>query len=437
MRLTGWKSGSNSRLNREDSMTFYQIFTAKFPNVLKIICGSLAVMLISCSNTSETGNKDFTLSVSAGDVDRSETIVSFELSDSLKEGVYEMENQNSGIVYVQVDDNNKGWFIIRNLPAETTETFSFSAEPIFVDSELTNVSKSVDENTISFRAGDKQIFNYYYKDNNPPAELDERYERGGYIHPVYSPNGVRLTNHLNTNLHPHHLGIWSAWTRTEFEGRNPDFWNFHDNTGNVESADTLYAAWEGPVYGGFRAKHFYIDLTSSEPVTALDEHWETRVYPVFGSGKYLIFDLIIQQNVRSDTPLILKEYHYGGLGFRGHEDWDNPDLITFLTSEGAGREGNATRARWTHIGGSSNGELAGITIMDHPENLRHPQPVRIHPEMAFFNYAPEQLGEFSIKPDSTYTAKYRFVTYDGNPEPDELNSLWNDYANSPEVSIQN
>lgn len=418
-------------------MSFNRVNTAMYPKVLNIICCSLTVIMISCSNTAENGNKDFTLSVSAGDADRSESIVSFPVHDSLEQGVYEMKNQNGGIVNVQVDDNNKAWFIIGELPAGSSETYSFSAESKSADSELTYVSKSVDENTISFHTGDKQIFSYYYRDNNPPSELDERYKRGGYIHPVFSPTGVRLTNHLNTSLHPHHLGIWSAWTRTEFEGRNPDFWNFHDNSGKVESSDTLYAAWEGPVFGGFRAKHFHIDLTSSEPVTALDEQWETRVYPAFENGKYLVFDLIIQQNVRSDAPLILKEYHYGGLGFRGHEDWDNPDLVTFLTSESAGREGNATRVRWTHIGGYSNGELAGITIMDHPENLRHPQPVRIHPEMAYFNYAPEQLGEFSIKPDSTYNAKYRFVTYDGNPEPDELNRLWYDYANPPEVSIQN
>ena len=36
--------------------------------------------------------------------------------------------------------------------------------------------------------------------------------------------------------HIHHHGVWFAWTKTEFEGRHPDFWNMGDGTGTVEFA---------------------------------------------------------------------------------------------------------------------------------------------------------------------------------------------------------
>jgi len=74
--------------------------------------------------------------------------------------------------------------------------------------------------------------------------------------------------------------------------------------------------------------------------------------------------------------------------------------------------------------------------MGHPGNFRFPQPVRIHPDAPFFNYAPTQLGTMQIEPGSPYIVRYRYVTYDGEPNPDELNRLWNDYAYPPGVTVK-
>jgi len=388
---------------------------------------------IACSGLDE---KKYTISVNAGEFDRSEAIVMVSLPDGVDPGSYEMISVNGTHAIVQVDQANNGWFILDNLAAGDTDSFTFSVNSGIDISEEDGVIHLVNDNTISFQTGDKKIFSYFFGENDPPAELDERYRRGGYIHPVYSPNRVQLTNHLNTDQHPHQLGIWSAWTSTEYQGRNPDFWNFHNDSGWVEGPDTLIAAWKGPVHAGFRGMHYFWDLTSGVPELVLNEEWETRVYPVIHDEKYLVFDISITQNANTDSTLKLLEYHYGGLAFRGHADWDKPENVNFLTSEGLNRDGNATRARWTHIGGYSNGNLAGITIMDHPENVRHPQPVRIHPEMAYFNYAPTQLGELLIEPGSPYKAVYRFVTYDGNPDPAELDRMWYDFAYPPTVSVQ-
>ncbi len=142
------------------------------------------------------------------------------------------------------------------------------------------------------------------------------------------------------------------------------------------------------------------------------------------------------QSANTAQPLILPEYHYGGVGFRAHADWANPDSINFLTSEGLGREANETRPNWVHAGGYTDGDLAGITMMDHPSNFRFPQPVRIHPSHPYFVYAPQQLGEMRIEPGSPYIAQYRFVTYDGEPNPEELNRIWNDYAYPPAVTVE-
>ncbi len=149
-----------------------------------------------------------------------------------------------------------------------------------------------------------------------------------------------------------------------------------------------------------------------------------------------MFDLVVTQTANTAQPLHLPEYRYGGIGFRGHFDWDDPEKSFFLTSEGLGRlDGHATRARWCHIGGYSEGNLAGIAVLGHPENYRFPQPMRIHPNEPFFNFTPVQLGDMTIEPGSPYIARYRFVTYDGEPDVAKLDRFWRDYAWPPGVTI--
>src|SRR6266566_5163143 len=47
------------------------------------------------------------------------------------------------------------------------------------------------------------------------------------------PSGKLLTDDYPPD-HKHHHGIWSPWTKTEFEGRHPDFWNMGQKLGRVE-----------------------------------------------------------------------------------------------------------------------------------------------------------------------------------------------------------
>lgn len=368
--------------------------------------------------------------IDAGAIDRNQSIVSFYLPISVDEGVYLIKDEEEDAHSLQVDADNRGWLLITDLKSGNHKTYRFNSE---WQTEGTADTYEIDENRITLKSGQRDVLSYYHGANDPPEEMDQRYKRGGYIHPVYTPDGVIVTNHLNAQLHPHHSGIWSAWTNTRFQDRTPDFWNIHNNSGRVDQVGGLQETWSGPVFTGFRAKHHFKDLSAIEPVVVLNEQWEVRVYSAQGS--YHIFDLEVTQSVNSSETLYLPEYHYGGVGFRGHRDWDDPDNVTFLTSEGLGRDGHATRVNWTHIGGDSDGDLAGITIMSHPSNFRHPQPVRIHPEEPFFNFAPQQLGEMVIQDGSPYVARYRYIVYDGAPDPVMLNHRWSEYAYPAGVTV--
>lgn len=377
----------------------------------------------------------YAITVTAGAFEREGTVVSFRLPDPVAPGVYTMTGPD-GTVTLQVDRRNTGWFVLDHLAAGGSRTWHLNPAPASSTRTPAGVAYAVDRRTITFKARGRPVLSYYHATNDPPETTGDVYERGGYLHPVYSPDGIPLTNHLDPAVHPHHYGIWSAWTHTEFQGRTPDFWNVQDRSGRVDHADSLRAAWQGPVQGGLQADNRYVDLSGPAPVVALNERWLLRVYDSPAGGSCHLFDLEITHSANTGQPLLLPQYRYGGLAVRGHVDWDDPGRVSFLTSEGHQRsDGNATRARWTAIHGTVDGNPAGLAVLGDPGNFRAPQPVRIHPDIPYFVYTPQQLGEMAIHPGSPYVMRYRIVTFDGNPDPEKLDRLWNDYAYPPGVSV--
>lgn len=291
------------------------------------------------------------------------------------------------------------------------------------------VQTARDDGAITISVAGRTVLRYQIAPDLPRAGIPPIFRRGGFMHPVFSPAGRIVSDSYAPN-HLHHHGLWFSWTKTEFEGRRPDFWNMGQGTGTVEFA-AVEETWSGAAQGGFEARHRFVDLSAPEPKVVLHETWRVTVH---GAGENAnVFDLTSTQQCATDSPLRLPEYHYGGLGFRGHRAWDGADKTFFLTSQGETDRlrGNATRARWCHIGGAVDGALTGIAMLGHPQNFRAPQPMRLHPDEPFFCFAPSQMGDWQIAPGETYISRYRFVVQDGAPDADELNRLWNDYAALP------
>ena len=266
----------------------------------------------------------------------------------------------------------------------------------------------------------------------PPAGIEALFARSGYIHPLWTPSGRVLSNDCPPN-HKHHHGLWMPWTNTVFEGRKVDFWNSAEKQGKVECAG-VEAKVSGPVWGGFRARHRFLDLTApGGPKPVLNEKWEVKAY---ARQDAFVIDFLSVQECAGQSPLELKEYRYGGFGFRGARDWEGKDGVAFLTSEGKTRaDGHATAARWCSMQGKVDGKPAGIAFLCHPANFRAPQHMRIHPDEPFFNFAPCQAGDFQIVPGKPYVSRYRLVLFDGGADAGALERWWRDYAEPPQVSV--
>ena len=389
--------------------------------VLAVAC---AFALIGHASTCSVP-RSISIVVEGGQSDRPVAIISFALGGVA--GSWISEDSLGRISAVQISKGGQAQLILHDLKAGEKRWLSLSPaaqlEP--------RVSVVQDNHVASFKVDRRQITAYHTEIGPlPRPDIDPIYRRAGYLHPIYTPDGTLVSDDYPPN-HIHHHGVWAAWTRTVFEARTPDFWNMGSGTGRVEVVE-VDSLWSGNVVGGMRAKHQYLDILGDK--VALLESWQVLVYDT--GAPVNIIDVEVDQYTATDSTLTLMEYHYGGVGFRGHRDWDGAESADFLTSEGRTRaDGHATRARWCHIGGLVEGDRVGIAVMGYPDNLEAPQPMRIHPTEPFFNFAPTQAGGFQVSPGDTLTLRYRFVTYDGAPDAGMLDALWEDYATPAQVTI--
>ncbi|MDB6079376.1 MAG: hypothetical protein JWO82_3123 [Akkermansiaceae bacterium] len=279
---------------------------------------------------------------------------------------------------------------------------------------------------IIVRSGDREILRYQAEAGDlPRPEIKEVYRRGGYLQSVFTPAGKLVTDDFAPN-HLHHHAVWTSWATTQFEGRKPDFWNMGEATGRVDFV-AVDEVWNKDTSAGFTARHQFVDMTAKPEKVVLLETWKVIVTT---DGKRNIIDLVSIQNCATESPLKLPEYHYGGIGFRGNREWDGVEGCRFLTASGLTDRNKVNTAHepWCWVGGKVGGETCGITFLGSPDNFRAPQPFRAHPSEPFFCFAPQQMGEMAIEPGKTYTASYRMVVTDGEPDAAAIGGWWKDYT---------
>jgi hypothetical protein len=259
--------------------------------------------------------------------------------------------------------------------------------------------------------------------------------RGGYLHPLRTPSGRTVTDG-DPSRHPEQRGLWSAWGSTRVANRRPDFWHTAIGTGAVEFEGVL-RTWSGPVVGGFQARHRAVDRTVRPPLTAETETWQVTL-PALGrvGPPHRVIDLAIRHEVVLAQPIVVAAAAYGGLGLRGPETWDGTTGMAIVTSEGRGRTtASRTRARWIAAVGRVGGVNAGVAILDHPDNVRHPAPVFVDVGQPFLSLAPMQVGALTLTPGQDVVQRYRIVTFDGFPDRAWLERLWQAYAHPPRAAF--
>ena len=307
-----------------------------------------------------------------------------------------------------------------------------SAIPPVLGGDL-ELTETADQIRVTLRG--KPVLEYVKTEKPVPEGIEPHFRRSGYIHPVYTPAGQEITGDFPAD-HAHQHALFLAWTKAEFDGKKVDFWNQAKALGKIEFREVVDVKREEQQVS-FSVKHAFTVGAGEERTDVLHEIWTVTVHQT--PDDHFLFDIESVQECASSKPLNLPEYHYGGMAFRGNDQWlkekddhsTHPGDVQYLTSEGKDRwEGNHTRPHWVAFSGKIDGQDASAAVFCSPKNFRSPQSVRIHPEKPYFCFAPMVEGAFAIEPGQPYISRYRYLVTSGTIDEEMIERHWNKYASA-------
>tara|TARA_R110002095_G_scaffold174863_2_gene152228 strand:- start:5 stop:1273 length:1269 start_codon:yes stop_codon:yes gene_type:complete len=374
--------------------------------------------------------------VAAGKQARQNCVISMPIPQVLEQQNLSLFRVDDGTeIPIQIDATGDQkeivWILRERLPEGTTRQYRLLAGKRVAE-QPDRVTVTDDGTHLNVKVEDKPVLTYNHALVAAPKRDEAYYDKSGYIHPLYTPSGKIITDDFNPD-HAHQHGIMFSWRKILFEGRENNGWDQKSQLGKVEH-NKINSFASGPVFGSFITTIDHVDLTKkSGPVSMLKETWRVRV---FALEDQFLFDIKSVQNCATDQPVTIDKVHYGGMTVRGHADWHAQHTFDFLTSEGKNKvTGNQSRPHWVEMYGPLAGEMAGVTVLSHPDNFRFPQPVRLHPTMPYFCFAVAASDAFAIESGKPYVSRYRYYVHDGKPSAKVDQHLWEDYAHPPEVKL--
>ncbi|MEM8525221.1 MAG: PmoA family protein [Bacteroidota bacterium] len=384
------------------------------------------------------------LEVEAGEHNRAETPIYFKVEGNKSyQALLNLETQDTVFLAPSSTNPNTYFFI---LDQDLNKGISKKYQLLSIENQEITTYKFQSwryGKSLKLKQQDHLTVAYNFGLRYPIFEAPEYYKRSGFFHPVYTPDGVVLSDDFPIG-HAHQNGIFNTWVNTTFQGKKVDFWNRQKQLGKVSSQNqtkgiTLFQHKNGSQSFHDTLLHIAIDTSIKKEQIVLKEVQHLTLYP---TSDYHLFDIYSKQiNVSSDT-LFINKYHYGGMAFRGSKFWNEADTLHFeadmkiVTSEGKNRAAsNHTRPNWICAYGTIEGKEVGIAVFNHPSNFRSPQFVRVHPKMPYFCFTPTVEEGFPIAPQGSYEAQFRLVTFDGAPDLKLLERLWLDYAFSAKIKI--
>ncbi len=279
----------------------------------------------------------------------------------------------------------------------------------------------------------KPILTYRYTVKPPPDGVDPAYGRAGYVHPLKTLAGEVLTT-IQPADHYHHYGLWNPWTHVEYNGKLYDLWNIGDKKGTVRFAAFREIFQDGET-AGFEAVHDHVIFNEGDEERIITENWRISVSQLDENRYHCDIQSTLLPTTEADV--VLKEYRYGGLGFRATEAWTNKNSEVLTSTGKTRKDADGSLERWAIVSGELGDGRGGVLFLSHPSNYNFPEPVRIWPENEnggrgdqFFNFSPTKNKDWVLKPGHAYTLRYRLVVFDGEMSADEAEQFWVAFADT-------
>ena len=244
-----------------------------------------------------------------------------------------------------------------------------------------------------------------------PKDKQGEFSRCNYIHPLYGPDGTRLTEDFPVD-HPHHRGVFWAWHQILIDGKPiSDGWelkNFQQKVTSIEfkrqnELGILNATvnWLSPLW-----------KNGSEAY--LQEKTKITMYPQ--TGNYRRMDFEIQLKALTDRLSIGgsdDEKGYGGFSVR----LKLPADVQFSGINGPVEPANTAidAGNMMNISGSflKEEKKGGVVILSNPENTAPSTQWILRNAASMQNAVYPGRQPVSIPFDQPLTLKYSLLIYQG------------------------
>jgi hypothetical protein len=269
-----------------------------------------------------------------------------------------------------------------------------------------------------------------------------------YFHPVSLADGTELT-WLRPADHPWHRALWFSWKF--INGVN--YWEEDPKTGlspgRTEVGEVKFWRrndWLADIGVRHRSVDIEMMLSYHQPghESVLTEKRLIAVSPPDKNGRYHIdwhstFTAGGKDVVLGRTPIPGEQ---GGKGWGGYAGLSLRMAkatrgFQFVDSEGRkDKQAHGKKARWVDFSGElPDGKEAGITIFDHPDNLRHPSPWYVEKGMPYFSPAVLFNKPYRLEAGKSLTLRYRILIHPGRADKEALEGEWKAFGNLKGAAI--
>jgi hypothetical protein len=261
----------------------------------------------------------------------------------------------------------------------------------------------------------------------------------GLTKPLFHPLALADSPPLTVDRpadHAWHHGLWFSWVFVN----GVNYWE-HDRQSGRPAGRTTWENIDVERGSDFSAKiSLELAYAPAGHRAVLRESRRLRVHPPDAAGAYAIdwqcqFTAADKDVTVAVVPIPPAAEGvgwggYGGLSIRLAEELEDRRVVTSQGEAefdaGGVYRGTAPAADYSAVAG---GVEAGVAILDHPQNPRHPSPwYAIRTNMSYLNAAVMAPGPLVITPQAPCTLRYRVVVHPGRWTAAELATAAADYA---------
>ena len=302
------------------------------------------------------------------------------------------------------------------------------AQSTKVENESSNIQLSDDGRAVRIQSGNELFCKFDYRSYAKPI-----------FYPIQLQPGLSMTRNFPMQIvdgeakdHPHHMSMWMGHIVS-----GVDFWTGKSGTikfKNIEAFDSKNKS--------FTVVNLWV--RNSDKTTLLEER-SSYQFGANSSNRWIYADVTFtaRQDVEFDDT---KE---GLFAIRTH-----PNLrlapnqkqgvlkVTGKAINDSGIEGKSVwgkPAKWLDYHGAIQDKNVGISLFDHPGNLRHPttwhareygliaaNPFGLH----YFNKAPKGAGKLALKKGQSLNLKYGIRFYVGSFDKSQTEKAFQHFAST-------